>query len=341
MNTPLVSVIMPAYNVEKYINKSISSVLQGSFKDIELIIIEDCSTDGTYARIKEFSDTRIQIIKHERNEGLVYTLNEGLSLCKGKYIYRMDSDDIAYPDALRKQVEFMQSHEKIGLLGGDAVVIDENDNKTKAYLYSSDPKALALTMLAKNCIMHPSVLLRRDVLIKHQLSYSPSQKRMEDYGLWVRLMKYTTLATLGEPTVFYRHHTSSVTAIAKDEKSQGDFENREKIIKQLMSFFSIELSQSQLNLYTKAVMHYKLSLDEKKEIYNIFKEVISKIPDEYKNHSRPLKVMFYEFWIEQTNLKMWNIKYLGYNIGAVYAKLILRKKRKSTVRGSAKVAERY
>ena len=107
--TPLISVILPVYNCEKYIRDSIQSILDQVFNDFELIIINDGSTDNTFGIIKSFSDDRI-ILVNQVNHGLTFSLNVGLSLAKGKYIARMDADDISLPDRFKKQVNFLSEN---------------------------------------------------------------------------------------------------------------------------------------------------------------------------------------------------------------------------------------
>ena len=125
MNVPAVSVILPAYNCEKFIGKAIQSVLQQTFSDLELIIINDGSTDKTEFAILAFDDPRIIYIKNQMNKGLVFTLNRCIELAKGKYIARMDADDICLPERFAKQKTFLDQNENIAVVATTIEFINE------------------------------------------------------------------------------------------------------------------------------------------------------------------------------------------------------------------------
>jgi len=117
MKEPKVTVLMPVYNGEKYLNEAIDSILGQTFKDFKFLIINDGSTDGTADILKSYKDSRIKVTNNEKNIGLTKSLNKGLKMAKSEYIARMDADDISLPTRLQKQVEFMDSHPKVGVCG--------------------------------------------------------------------------------------------------------------------------------------------------------------------------------------------------------------------------------
>src|SRR5215204_4839876 len=127
MNVPAVSVVLPAYNCEKYIAKAIESVLRQTFTDFEFIIINDGSSDRTEEIIRSFSDPRILYQVNKINKGLVYTLNKGIDNAKGRYIARMDGDDIALPERFEKQFEYLQLNKEVDILATVVILIDENE----------------------------------------------------------------------------------------------------------------------------------------------------------------------------------------------------------------------
>lgn len=129
----LVSVVMTAYNEEHYITQSINSILKQSYRNLELILINDGSTDRTAEIIQSFSDPRIIFINHKENKNQAIRANEGVSLAKGKYIARLDADDISLPDRLEKQVKYLEAHTEISILGGQISIWDENSNSLYPY----------------------------------------------------------------------------------------------------------------------------------------------------------------------------------------------------------------
>src|SRR5262245_7986035 len=129
MNAPAISVILPAYNCEKFIGKAIQSVLQQTFSDFELIIINDGSTDNTETRIEEFNDPRVVYHKNPGNKGLIFTLNKAIELSQGRYIARMDADDSCLPERLAKQKDFLDHHENIAVTATTIDFINEKEEK--------------------------------------------------------------------------------------------------------------------------------------------------------------------------------------------------------------------
>ena len=131
MKFPKISVIMAVYNSEKFLNESINSILNQTFKDFEFIIINDCSTDNSLKIIKEFikKDNRIKLINNERNLGAAGTRNEGLKIAKGKYIAILDSDDISYTQRFVIQYNYLEDNPHITQLHGDYLLIHKNRHK--------------------------------------------------------------------------------------------------------------------------------------------------------------------------------------------------------------------
>lgn len=126
MSTPLVSVILPAFNAEMFLRESISSILNQSLKNIELVIINDGSTDSTEDIIKSFSDNRIVYLKNTINLGIIKTLNKGIDNAKGKYIARMDADDISMPNRLKRQIEVLENDESIDIVNIKAYILNDS-----------------------------------------------------------------------------------------------------------------------------------------------------------------------------------------------------------------------
>ena len=138
-----VSVVTPAYNAEKFLAKAIESILCQSYQDFEYIIIDDCSTDGTWKMIQDYAkkDKRIIAITNQKNLGIAGNRNRGVSLAKGKYLVWQDADDISLPRRIEKQVAFMDKHLKVGICGGSLQFFDQNGLKEKRK-YASDDKTL-------------------------------------------------------------------------------------------------------------------------------------------------------------------------------------------------------
>lgn len=217
---------MPAYNSADFIGVAIESILAQSFKDFEFVIINDGSTDCTPEIISQYaqSDNRIRFINNKENHGLISVLNQGLDLCRGEYIARMDSDDISLPQRFEKQIAYLDAHPDVGVLG----TAGQNfDNDTKAHHNSANVDVIEL--LRGVGFYHPSVMLRRSVLLAHNIRYNPSFYLVEDLDLWTQLVKVTKMRNLQEVLLKYRVHKSSVSV--KNKRLQ---EKNKEIVRQNM-----------------------------------------------------------------------------------------------------------
>lgn len=188
---PRVSVILPSHNGERFIERAIKSVLWQQYKDFELIIVNDGSTDSTKKIIEEFAkeDKRIFVINNLRNIGFAKSLNRGMEIARGALIARIDDDDEwICPDKLGRQVAFLDAYKEYVLLGTGIVAIDETGRELGRYLYPADDKEIRSQSLAKCCFAHSSVLFRKEIAIQcGGYDDSSDVRPLEDYDLWLRL----------------------------------------------------------------------------------------------------------------------------------------------------------
>ncbi len=201
-----ISVLMPVYNCENYVSDAIESILNQTYTNFEFIIINDGSHDSTSEIINKYAkvDSRIKIINHSENKGLIYSLNEGIDIAKGEYIARMDADDISLTDRFQKQIAYLDENKDVGLLGGAGQNFGEN-NKIN---YS--PKYVDIIELLKDVsFYHPSVMIRKSILDKYNIKYNSNYYLVEDYELWTQLLKYTKLRNLSDVLIKYRVHKDS------------------------------------------------------------------------------------------------------------------------------------
>jgi glycosyltransferase involved in cell wall biosynthesis len=209
---PKVSVILPAYNAENWISLSIESILEQSFADFELLIIDDGSTDHTRSIVAGFSDTRIRLLENERNLGVAGTLNRGIGSAQGKYLARMDADDISMPLRLEKQVDFLDAHPDVSVV--DTVMEYIDDAGQSQHEYNSDiisMEAIRKALPRTNCLGHSSIMMRRESMAAY-----PYRKIVyEDYDCWLRMAHDGHLfAKIDEPLLKYRRHDASITGLA-------------------------------------------------------------------------------------------------------------------------------
>jgi len=215
MNKPKVTVLMPVYNGEKYLNEAIESILNQTYKDFEFLIINDGSTDNSVKIIESYNDPRIHLVHNEKNLKLIASLNKGLNIAKGEYIARMDCDDVSLPDRLLKQVQYLDNHPDVGVLGCGTKNVDENLNtisepeRPLTYLQNK------WKLLFSSTLMHPSVMYRKELILKYG-GYSHEFIHAEDYDLWSRLIDFAIIHQIPEILVYLRKHSQNIGIVYKD-----------------------------------------------------------------------------------------------------------------------------
>lgn len=215
--SPVISVVMPTYNGEKFIKEAIESVLFQSYSNFELIIVDDGSTDKTEEIIKMFEDKRIVYVKKANNSGISDSLNKGISIAKGDFIARMDDDDVNCRNRFFEQVHVLKNNKNIVLCGSNVYT----KNKTRILKTPESHQDILMNLLFKNSIIHPSVMIRKTVLTinKYDSNFIPS----EDYELWSRLIFEGEFYNIQKPLLFYRDHEKSETTTRRGEQLMKNF----------------------------------------------------------------------------------------------------------------------
>lgn len=217
---PLVSVVMPAYNSEKYISEAIESILNQTFKDFEFIIIDDASTDKTWDIIQDYAkrDARIVSLKNDSNLRISFTLNKGVLIARGKYVARMDADDWSYPDRLGKQVEVLEKNPETVICGGSIDVANIDMQHLNYRRYPLTDRKVRFAMFIYNPFAHPCVMYRLDAIKKAGL-YNVYYLVAEDYDLYFRLGNIGKFANIPDLLLRLRVHkkSSSQSYLRKQE----------------------------------------------------------------------------------------------------------------------------
>ena len=196
-----ISVVMSAYNAEKFIKEAIDSILSQTFPDFEFIIINDTSTDSTGSIIESYRDPRILLINNEKNMGLTKSLNIGLNKARGTYIVRMDADDISFPQRFQKQFDFMEQNPDVDVCGSWYEFFGGKTGIVKHPLSSEKIKA---TLFFYNCIAHPTVMIRKESFEKYNIRYDEEFFYAQDYELWCREIDRLNFANIPEVLLKYR-----------------------------------------------------------------------------------------------------------------------------------------
>lgn len=221
-SAPKVSVLLPVYNGEKYLKTAIDSILNQTYANLSLIIIDDGSTDGSRDIIDSYKDTRICVLENEVNSGLIFSLNKGLDACDGDYVARMDSDDYSFAVRLEKQVEFMENHPKVGVCSTWYSVFNEElTENLYTVMLPEDPEILRTVLFTNSCLCHPSSMFRMAYFNKYNLRYNPAYKHAEDYGLWMECSKYFELSNVPEVLLCYRSTPTGICHLHAPEQKNS------------------------------------------------------------------------------------------------------------------------
>ena len=214
--TPKVSILMPVYNSEKFVLEAIDSILNQSFTDFEFIIVDDASTDQTLNIIKSFSDKRIKLIENKINVGNNNARNIGMGIATGEYICAMDADDIAVPNRVQFQLDFMEENKEYGMCGGFFDILDTKETYTRSEKYEE----LKVWLLSNVIFKHPTVFWRTSLLKKYLLEYNPEYRYAADYDLFVRAASCFPVTILPQVVLEFREHPEQITAAKANEQGR-------------------------------------------------------------------------------------------------------------------------
>ena len=230
MNEPLVSVLIPCYNVEEYIEESMNSIINQTYTNLEIIAINDCSKDRTGELLQQMAlkDNRIKVVDNKQNLKLITTLNNGIGLCNGEYIARMDSDDIALPTRIEEEVAFLEDNKDHDIVSTMFYAFkSESPSRRSLHQGPLHDRELRAYMLFKSGICHPASMIRKRVFTELGLKFEADYLHVEDYALWSEAIYKTKLANIGKPLLLYRVHQNQVSSLNEDLQ----LENKKKVFK--------------------------------------------------------------------------------------------------------------
>jgi len=252
-----ISVILPVYNGASFLKEAIDSILAQTFEDFELIIVNDGSTDASEEIVFSIEDNRIVYIKNEFNIGIVGSLNKAIEVAKGKYIARMDADDVSYPIRFQIQLDYLEANLEVGICSSVLKVLGKNE----IIKYPEIHEDISFEFLVRNAIAHPAVMFRKALYDFYQFKYSEDFFPAEDYKLWTQFAGVCKLYNFQFPFLEYNIHPSSISQSKKEiqidkvneirviylfQSLHMDGENRIDLMKKL---FSLDLYPTQDEIY--------------------------------------------------------------------------------------------
>lgn len=249
---PSISVLMPVYNVEKYINEAIDSILNQTFRDFEFIIVDDASTDGTLSLIEKYTDERIRIIKNETNVKLAASLNKGLRIAQGKYIARMDGDDISHLERLEKLYNFLEKNPRVDICGTSMKLFGSEDGIWGGKVRDEEIKA---GLIWGSTMQHGTVLMRMDTITKHNLFYDESFPVGQDWKYWYDVKNFVVFSNLPEPMYFYRRGQQNIT-VQFSHQSKDRYAAMHRL---MLNDLGIQYSEHELRLHQFVIGLFSVS----------------------------------------------------------------------------------
>ncbi len=293
MSIPTISVVMPVYNGEKYLKEAIDSILNQTYANFEFIIINDGSTDKTEEIILSYTDSRIVYVKNKENFQLVKTLNKGIALAKGKYIARMDADDISLPYRFEQQKYFLDKYKDIGIIGS-CVEIFGDSIKSKKWKVPLNSLEIKISSIFRTPFIHPSVMIKKEIIDTYKLLYDEKYKDAEDYELWIRILRNTKGANIPKVLLKYRVLETSITRQA-EKKVRERFNIKKSIYTKVLSDFNI------LNTEEEHKLHYLISSNQKVHIDKVkkyFDKLQLDINLSTKEERRMFEKILGQMWIQ-------------------------------------------
>jgi len=274
-NEPLVSCIMSTYNRYDYLKEAVDSILNQTYKNIELIIVLEKSENQNKIEdiLKKYKDKRIRIIKNDVRIGFAASLNKGIDAAKGKYIARMDDDDISLPTRIEKQVIFMEKNEEIGISGTAAQTFGKYNNPIDV---CTIPEELKVLTLVKTPFVHPTVIMRKSLLDKYNLRYDPDFFT-EDYELWSRAVEKFPISNINERLLLYRSGVGNATGGSNEKKIHDS--HKKTMYNEFKNYLGLNLTNNELEVLQERINSIAGTYNEKELVQfrnNLIDKIISK-----------------------------------------------------------------
>lgn len=211
-----ISVLMPVYNTpENYLREAVESILAQTCADFEFLILNDASTDDNVEKvIKSYDDKRIRYWQNDRNLGISLSRNKLIGLSRGEYLAVFDHDDVSLPERLEKQAAFLDTHPEVGVVGCWYRILG---TENKVSRFPAEDAEIKEIMVNSCCICHPASMIRRSVLVEHNIGYENDYTPAEDYALWCRLLSKTRFANLPEVLFAYRNHEGNTSHLQREK----------------------------------------------------------------------------------------------------------------------------
>ncbi|MBE5978966.1 MAG: glycosyltransferase [Paenibacillaceae bacterium] len=293
---PKISVIMPLYNAEQFVSKAIESILQQSYKDFELLIVDDCSTDNSLDIVSKIRDSRIKIVRNEKNEGISFSRNRGLALASGEYIALMDDDDLTVPFRFDTQVNYLNVHSDIDVVGGRHCIIDENDQIIRTCGEPlNNPLYIRADMMLYDSVANGSAMFRADFIKRNRINYHDGWLGMEDYHFWIQCSARGRITNLSENLLYWRKSGNNETVrrqnLQSKERSEK-FSNLHKYAFELNGYLLLNEEYEIINkMFPEAISSTIVNRNDIEKLYNVLLKIIHQSKELRVENAKEVEIM--------------------------------------------------
>lgn len=307
---PKVSVIMPVYNAEKYIEEAMKSILNQTEQDLELILIDDCGNDSSMEKVQGIRDTRICIIHNQHNKGISYSRNQGIEHARGKYIALMDDDDVAPLDRLEVESRFLDDHADIDVVGGGALWINEEGEVT-SYLREiiCNPRRIRAELIFRDVIENGSAMMRAEFINRNHLRYRDGYLGMEDFKFWTECSVFGNIANISKVLLYWRENYHSETFRVGREQAESRREKFAEIQRETLRMNGFCLDAEELRMFTDFFPENKgeyIRNAELEKVCGLLKKMIIQAENSHMENVSEFKSVCHKMYALKTeNSELW------------------------------------
>lgn len=303
MKQPGISVIMPVYCAEKYVEEAIKSILNQTFQDFELLVIDDKGGDGSMDIVNSIRDSRIRVFENDYNRGIAYATNVGLGNAEGKYIALMDDDDIAMKDRLQLEYDYLESHPDIDVVGGGDISVNELgqiiSNRKEIIC---NPKRIKAELLFRCTLHNATSMYRREFVETNKLTYRDGYLGMQDFKFWTECAVCGKIANIDKVLSKWRKHDNNTSWKNMEQHKKERKKKHAEIIAESLKMQGFDLNNRELDLYCRifgAGDGGTLTLEELLEAQQILMKIIRQARLRGDDNEKELEIVCKIRWADK------------------------------------------
>ena len=279
---PKVSVIMPLYNAEKYVKDTIECILTQTYSDFELILIDDIPTDSTMDVVELIKDDRIKIVHNDKNRGISYSRNHGLMVAQGEYIAIMDDDDLVPSNRLEFEVNYLDEHPEIAVIGGGFRIINENNEFISGVTPTlQNPNYIKAQFMFYCPMYNGASMYRKSIAKKYGIRYRDDCLGMEDYCFWIDYSKYGKMTNVKDALLYWRQAPTTETIKVLNTKVKEREKKFAELQKRAIEANGLKLSDEEYKIFTDSFMELKTCAQSGEQLIALY-YVLKKMIDQAK-----------------------------------------------------------